>query len=140
MNIGFFSLLAARIVGNDGRVIVIVSGANPEIASRLPVQDSRNNFAGIPLRKRPRGLNPAPFFAPTDRATSPGRELSQIVANDAIQANTVSPDEYVRNDRAPNFLKCDVEGAQVEAFRGAHQMFREKRPTNSREIRSDENR
>jgi FkbM family methyltransferase len=141
-NIGFFSLLAARIVGNDGRVIAFE--ADPEIAARLRMHVSRNDFHGISVEEKAVWFETnTVFFSRTDPATSPDRGLGHIVANGAnetIQVNAVSLDEYVRNLPAPDFLKCDVEGAEVEVFRGAQRMLMEKRPTILCEMHSEENR
>jgi len=47
----------------------------------------------------------------------------------------------VRNFGAePDFIKCDVEGAEVEVFRGAQRLLAEKRPDILCEIHSEENR
>jgi FkbM family methyltransferase len=141
-NIGFFSLLAARIVGNEGRVIAFE--ADPEIAARLRVHVSRNDFRGISVVEKAVWFEPSTvFFARTDPTTSPDRGLGHIVAsgaNDTIEVNAVSLDEYVRYVPAPDFLKCDAEGAEVEIFRGAQRMLAEKRPTILCEMHSDENR
>jgi FkbM family methyltransferase len=141
-NIGFFSLLAARIVGNDGRVVAFE--ADPEIAARLRVHVSRNDFRGISVEEKAVWYEHGTvFFARTDPATSPDRGLGHIVAsgsNDTIQVNAVSLDEYVQHVPAPDFVKCDVEGAEVEVFRGAQRMLMEKRPTILCEMHSDENR
>ena len=58
-NIGFFSLLAARIVGKDGRVVAFE--ADPEIAARLREHITRNDCGVISVEERPCGLNPARF-------------------------------------------------------------------------------
>lgn len=36
-------------------------------------------------------------------------------------------DEYERNPK-PDFVKCDVEGAEGRVFSGAHRLLQEKRP------------
>jgi len=140
-NIGFFSLLAARIVGKDGRVIAFE--ADPEIAARLSENIARNDFHAISVEEKAvwseRG---AVFFARTDPATSPDRGLGHVVANgadDTIRVDAVSLDEYVRTAPAPDFLKCDVEGAEVEVFRGAQRLLTEKRPVVLCEMHSAEN-
>jgi hypothetical protein len=40
----------------------------------------------------------------------------------------------------PDFMKCDVEGAEVEVFRGAKRLLAEKRPTIVCEIHGENNR
>ena len=50
-----------------------------------------------------------------------------------------SLDHYTRMQPAPDFLKCDVEGAEVEVFRGARRLLKEKRPGIICEMHSEEN-
>jgi FkbM family methyltransferase len=141
-NIGFFSLLAARIVGKDGRVVAFE--ADPEIAVRLREHVARNDCRAISVEEKAVWSEPSTvFFARTDPAMSPDRGLGHIVATvagDTIQVNAVSLDMYVQTVPAPDFLKCDVEGAEVEVFRGAHRLLTEKRPGILCEMHSDANR
>ena len=140
-NIGFFSLLAARIVGENGRVIAFE--ADPEIAARLRVHVTRNDFRAISVEEKAVWSEPSTvFFARADPTTSPDRGVGHVVANgtgDMIQVNAVSLDEYVRTVPAPDFLKCDVESAEVEVFRGAQRLLTEKRPVILCEMHSNEN-
>lgn len=140
-NIGFFSLLAARIVGKDGRVIAFEP--DPELAARLLEHVVRNDFQVISVIEKAVWSEPGTVsFARADPATSPDRGLGHIVAKgaeDAIRVNTVSLDDFVATTPAPDFLKCDVEGAEVEVFRGAGRLLTEKRPAILCEIHSDEN-
>jgi FkbM family methyltransferase len=140
-NIGFFSLLAARIIGKEGRVIAFE--ADPEIAARFRLHVTRNDFRAISVEEKAVWSEPGTvFFARTDPATSPDRGLGHVAANgagDTIQVSAVCLDEYVRTGPAPDFLKCDVEGAEVEVFRGAQRLLTEKRPIVLCEMHSDEN-
>jgi len=141
-NIGFFSLLAARIVGKDGRVVAFE--ADPEIAARLREHVTRNDCRAISVEEKAVWSEPSTvFFARTDPATSPDGGLGHIVATsvgDTIQLNAVSLDKYVQTVPAPDFLKCDVEGAEVEVFRGAQRLLTEKRPGIICEMHNDANR
>jgi FkbM family methyltransferase len=140
-NIGFFSLLAARIVGKEGRVVAFE--ADPEVAVRLREHVARNAFSWITVEEKAVWSEPRiVFFARTDLATSPDRGLGHIVssgAGDAIQVSAVSLDDYVPTQATPDFLKCDVEGAEVEVFRGAERLLKEKRPGIICEMHSEEN-
>jgi hypothetical protein len=49
-NIGFFSLLAARLVGKEGRVVAFE--ADPEIAGRLREHVARNEFGSITVEEK----------------------------------------------------------------------------------------
>jgi FkbM family methyltransferase len=141
-NIGFFSLLAARIVGKGGRVVAFE--ADPEIAARLREHVTRNDSCGISVEEKAVWSERSTvFFARTDPATSPDRGLGHIVAtcaSDTIQVDAVSLDDYVQTEPAPDFLKCDVEGAEVEVFRGAQRLLTEKRPGIICEMHGDANR
>lgn len=141
-NIGFFSLLAARLVGKEGRVVAFE--ADPEVAGRLREHVARNEFGWVTVVQQAVWSEPRTvYFARTDPATSPDRGLGHVVAaaetEGTIRVQAVSLDDYVRNEGAPDFLKCDVEGAEVEVFRGAEKLLREKRPGIICEMHSEEN-
>jgi hypothetical protein len=52
----------------------------------------------------------------------------------------VSLDDFTRTSLVPDFIKCDVEGAEVEVFRGAQRVLAEKRPLILCEMHGEENR
>lgn len=141
-NIGFFSLLAARLVGEQGRVIAFE--ADPEIAARLREHVDRNKFRSVTVVEKAVWSEASKvFFERVDPATSPDRGLGHVA--DAASANTmeieaVTLDDFARTSPAPDFIKCDVEGAEVEVFRGAQRLMAEKRPGILCEIHSEENR
>jgi FkbM family methyltransferase len=145
-NIGFFSLLAARIVGATGRVAAFE--ADPEIAARLRENAVRNHGAPISVEEKAVWSSSTPvFFARADAEVSPDRGLGHVIDNDAdkpapstIRVEAVSVDEYVRQSGAPDFIKCDVEGAEVEVFRGAAKLLNERRPIILCEMHGDKNR
>jgi FkbM family methyltransferase len=144
-NIGFFSLLAARLVGASGRVIAFE--ADPEIAARLREHVTRNNCANVSVEERAVWSSAAPvFFARADASISPDRGLGHVVAGAAetaqgtIRVETVVLDEYAATVDAPDFIKCDVEGAEVEVFRGAQKLLMEKKPTILCEMHGEEKR
>ncbi len=113
-NIGFFSLPAARLVGKEGQVVAFE--ADPEIAARLREHAERNGFPWIKVEEK--------------AVWSAARTVQFERGNtgNAIEVEAVSMDEYTRATAAPDFVKCDVEGAEVEVIRGARQLMREKRP------------
>jgi len=145
-NIGFFSLLAARLVGPAGRVTAFE--ADPEIAARLRDNVVRNQGAPISVEEKAVWSASSPvFFARADAEVSPDRGLGHVIDNDAerpapgaIRVEAVSVDEYVRKSAAPDFIKCDVEGAEVEVFRGAEKLLNEEQPLILCEMHGEENR
>jgi FkbM family methyltransferase len=143
-NIGFFSLLAARLVGPSGRVVSFE--ADPEIAARLAENLSYNNFTHVAVEEKAVWSEHGTVsFARVDSNTSPDRGLGHVSvgerpAADAISVEAISLDQYVLSHPLPDFLKCDVEGAEVPVFQGAERLLKEKRPVLLVEMHSKENR
>jgi FkbM family methyltransferase len=142
-NIGFFSLLAARLVGPSGRVFSFE--ADPEIAARLGENLVRNNFAHAAVVEKAVWSEPGRVsFVRIDSSTSPDRGLGHVSTAECSNANTVtveavSLDQFVAGHPPPNFVKCDVEGAEVAVFQGAERLLRETRPILLVEMHSGEN-
>jgi len=129
-NIGFFTLLGARLVGKEGQVTAFE--ADPEIAARLREHVERNAFGWITVEEKAVWSEGGTVsFARTDPARSPDRGLGHVVSagdGTTISVSGVSLDDYTRTHTPPDFLKCDVEGAEVEVFRGSQRLLNEKRP------------
>lgn len=141
-NIGFFSLLAARLVGEQGRVIAFE--ADPEIAARLREHVERNEFRCVTVKERAVWSKASKvFFERVDPATSPDRGLGHVVnvaSANTIEIEAVTIDDFAGTSPAPDFIKCDVEGAEVEVFRGAQRLLTERRPGILCEIHGEVNR
>jgi FkbM family methyltransferase len=169
-NIGFFTLLGARLVGEKGRVTSFE--ADPEIAARLREHVARNQFSQTTLEEKAVWSEQTVVkFSRSDPNVSPDRGLGHVAStaithiagtpiantNDAstaiasenvastnetgcIEVQAVSLDEYTSAFPPPDFLKCDVEGAEVEVFRGARRLLAQKRPGILCELHSEENR
>ena len=141
-NIGFFSLMAARLVGPQGRVISFE--ADPEIAERLRENLARNQFKHAHVEEKAVWSESATVsFARVDLNTSPDRGLGHVTTNGStpgtITVGAVSLDQYTESHPPPDFLKCDVEGAEVAVFQGASRLFSGKRPIFLVEMHSPEN-
>jgi FkbM family methyltransferase len=141
-NIGFFSLMAARIVGPQGRVVSFE--ADPEIATRLRENLARNQFTNAHVEQKAVWSEPATVsFERVDPNTSPDRGLGHVSpkgsAPGSITVEAVSLDQYTAAHPPPDFLKCDVEGAEVAVFQGAAKLLSGKRPIFLVEMHSPEN-
>src|SRR5262249_22487274 len=141
-NIGFFSLLGARLVGPSGRVVALE--ADPENASRLREHAERNAFSWLNVEEKAAWSRSGTVsFARCDPATSPDRGLGCVGDSGGVGTITVeatSLDDCAERFPAPDFIKCDVEGTEVEVFRGAQRMLIDKRPIIVCEVHSEENR
>ena len=140
-NIGYFSLIAARLVGPTGRVISFE--ADPEIAARLRENLARNRFSHASVEQKAVWSETTTVsFARVDPATSPDRGLGHVSpdsSRDTITVGAVSLDRYVTAEDCPDFLKCDVEGAEAEVFQGANRLLAERRTILLVEMHGPEN-
>jgi len=131
-NIGFFSLLAARIVGPFGRVVSFE--ADPEIAERLAKNLARNDFHHATVVQKAVWSEPKKiFFVRVDAGVSPDRGLGHVATSSYDSGNTISVDavsldSFRAPGKPPDFIKCDVEGAEAAVFEGANELLREKHP------------
>ena len=141
-NIGFFSLMAARLVGPQGHVVSFE--ADPEIAARLRENLSRNQFTHAHVEEKAVWSVPGPIpFARVNPNTSPDRGLGHVSPNGSapgtIPVEAVSLDHYTASHLPPDFVKCDVEGSEGAVFQGAMRLLSGKRPILLVEMHSPEN-
>jgi FkbM family methyltransferase len=82
-------------------------------------------------------------FARVDPGTSPDRGLGHVSADrsesGAITVEAISLDQFAASNPSPDFLKCDVEGAEVAVFDGAANLLSTKHPILLVEMHSPEN-
>src|SRR5580700_11169563 len=141
-NLGFFSLVAARQIGPAGHVY----GFEPdrEIALRVRANLNHNGFENFTLTEAAVWRETGTVtFARSDELSSPDRGTGQIAMtpgqSQTIQVPAIALDDFVKTARPPDLIKCDVEGAEVEALRGAVSLLAERHPNVVCEIHSPEN-
>lgn len=138
-NVGFFTLLGARLVGPDGRVVAFEP--DPEVRSWLEANVSRNGFAGW---VRPEGLavwreSGQIVFERADPAVSPDRGTGRLargngdskeVSSETLWVSSTSLDDYFlalstdgTRPQLPDVVKMDLEGAEGEALVGADRLL-----------------
>ena len=133
-NVGFFSLLAARLVGPKGRVISFEP--LPDNLVNLRENMKRNQFLNVQILPFALGAtNEEQIFQVSERPTwgklksvgndAPDKYLSDIKVavrrlDDLVSDGVIPP---------PDFVKIDVEGAEVEVIEGAQQTLTRHRPT-----------
>jgi FkbM family methyltransferase len=130
-NIGFFSLVAASVLNNTGRVAAFEPGEltfesltkNIEInvfknidAFKLAVTDREGEATLYSSRDRADGL--ANIYAPKE-----GQTQSQSCRT--VFLDKFSPEMELK---APHFIKMDVEGAELAALQGAEEVIRRAQP------------
>jgi FkbM family methyltransferase len=143
-NLGFFTLLAARMVGPKGKVVAFE--ADPEVARRAIENVEKNGAENVRIIQRAvwSSTGTVPFCR-AEISESPERGTGKVVPPTATGSETISVpcialDDFVRNERPPDMIKCDVEGAEGEAFEGGRQMLYDHRPLVLCELHSERNR
>lgn len=141
-NIGFFSLLAARLVGKSGKVFSFEP--DPVSASRLRRNVERNGFSNVTVIEA--GIWSASGvvnFIPADRS-SPDHGIGHFAKDESeregIHIRCVALDDLIDKVALPDLIKCDVEGAEVEVFLGAEKLIALRHPTIVCEMHSETNR
>jgi FkbM family methyltransferase len=117
-NLGFFTVLAARLVGPAGRVIAFEP--HPDNAERLRRNVELNGFANVTIVRKVvsdtsgRQLLDAASTATASVTTSAG------ASSEAIDVPAISIDDFLASQPtlAPKLVKIDVEGHEEETLRG----------------------
>jgi FkbM family methyltransferase len=140
-NIGYFTLLAARLVRMKGKVFSFEP--DPEIASRLRRNIERNGFKNVIVIEAGIWSENGPVNFVASDVSSPDRGVGKFVAGEGELNGTpthcVALDEFVRSAPLPDVIKCDVEGAEVEVFRGAEKLLASHHPLVLCELHSEAN-
>jgi FkbM family methyltransferase len=120
-NIGLFTLLGARLVGDTGKVFSF----EPDPASlvRLRRNIRRNGFKNIVVVESGIWSCAGNMHFVTSERASPDHGIGKFVEHGAQQSGTLTPcvslDDFIQNAPPPDAIKCDIEGAEIEALRGA---------------------
>jgi FkbM family methyltransferase len=128
---GFLAMLAARLVGDQGHVYALE--ASPTNASRMRRNLQLNGVSTCTAIHAAVGdRNGTVEFSNSahDNANTYLRSSPYFTDQPTVIVPAVSLDECVRTRgfRLPDFIKCDVEGAELDALKGAEGVLTEKRP------------
>ena len=122
-NVGFFTVLGARLVGPQGTVVAFEPVA--EYAQALEHNVKLNGFGNVVIRRV------AVANEPGRRGLELGRSetTARLVEHAATSVEATSLDEELRRGAlAPDVVKIDVEGAEVDVLDGMAETLRAHRP------------
>lgn len=124
-HVGFMALSAARAVGPGGRVFAFEP--DPENRARLIHHVERNGFANVEVV--PRAVWSHAGTVGFTRASTDAAGLQGRASEAGGDVEAVTLDEFALDHPAPDVVKIDVEGAELEVLGGARRVLAEHRPT-----------
>ena len=122
-NIGYYTLLAARLVGPRGKVYAFEP--NPENFALLSQNVETNGYRNVVLAAKAVSNTTGVAALRIDRASSGGHSLSTFRGGaDSVEVETVSLDDYFAGEHpAIDVLKMDAEGAEMAIFAGMQKVL-----------------
>jgi FkbM family methyltransferase len=130
-HIGFFSLLAARLVGPTGHVVAFEP--SPLNAAQLERNIDLNGFTNVTLVEAAVSSEAgfAQFDPAHDRVAARLAGHGESARGALVSVRTISIDGWRTETGFPHpaLMKIDVEGAEIAALRGAHGVIRASRPS-----------
>ncbi|VVM06958.1 hypothetical protein MAMC_01375 [Methylacidimicrobium cyclopophantes] len=136
-NIGFYSVLAGRLVGPEGRVLSIEP--DPENAERLCAAVERNGLRNVEVVRAALASREGTMALERRGAMSRLRESNEKTAGaEAISVAVFRLEKLAERFGAPDVVKIDVEGAEIEVLRGVGPLIRERKPVFLVEFHSEE--
>jgi FkbM family methyltransferase len=123
-NIGYYSLLAASRVGDNGKVIAFEPGA--ENAALLTRSTQANGFDNVVVH--PYAVSDADEIVGFNMDDSNGQIKPGDPADWACQVQTIILDRFLAAEPRIDLIKMDIEGAEGRALRGMQQLIRQHHP------------
>ena len=124
-NIGFFTLLLSRLVGDTGKVIAIEPGENNWTKLNTNIEWSKADNIALVTKPLDACIRRTDFYV---RADSGSNSCHGDAKEQPRSVETVTLDELTR-EMAPRLIKLDIEGSEVKALRGAGTLLRFGRPS-----------
>jgi FkbM family methyltransferase len=128
-NVGYFTLVASRLVGPAGHVYAIEP--SPTTARALRANVERNALANVTVVEAAAGREDGrAHLDPVDGEASQSARLLPAATTGGVAVRVVSIDSLVRGGaRPPDVIKIDVEGAEEDAVLGMCATLAERSPS-----------
>ena len=125
-NIGVYAMLAASLVGRDGRVIAFEPF--PAHAARLRANAALNGFDQVELRTAALTDRAGTVSFVTNRDVSNRIQTRTDADSDTITVEATTLDEALAGLPDFTIAKLDLEGSEIDALKGAARLLREAVP------------
>jgi FkbM family methyltransferase len=131
------------MVGPNGKVYSFE--ADPDVAKQVEENAERNEFPYVHVVQGAVWSSTGSVnFGRDNPLQSPDRGWGKVVTSSETQERSITIasiclDDFAKIHPAPDFIKCDVEGAEYEVFMGAREMMSSHRPLVACEVHSDQN-
>lgn len=125
-NAGFYAVIAARAVGEEGYVYAFEP--TPKLADRIRYNAQINGFEHVSVVEAAVcNKNGSVEFraAGFDARNS----IKNARPDNSIEVRAVTLDAWAADRRSPDVIMMDIEGAELDALRGAKELIRRHRPT-----------
>jgi len=121
-NVGFYALIAARVVGPTGRVVAFEP--SPRNLAFLRENLSLNSITNVKV------LDFAVSDSEGETRFFVGNDprVSKVTATGDITVRTTTLDHLMGELPMPDLIEMDIEGAEYSALRGAEQLLRKSSP------------
>jgi FkbM family methyltransferase len=131
-NVGFFAVIAARLVGPSGRVVCFEP--LPANARQIEYNAQLNNFSNVVVRAEALGgSNRTEVFQTSVEPTwgmlaTVGKKPVQASGQITVDVCTLDSLSEADGLPPPDLIKMDIEGAEAEALEGASETLGRSRP------------
>jgi FkbM family methyltransferase len=136
-NAGFFTLIAATLVGPSGKCVAF--DPLPENIESVREQIELNQLGYCTAVQEALGECPGEAEFTFGGAGDPtGHFARGETGKNTVTVKVTTLDQAMERYGRPDFIKMDIEGAEVEALAGADRVLSEARPTMLIELHGDE--
>lgn len=126
-NAGFYCVIAARLVGTQGRVYAFEP--TPDLADRVEENAGLNQFTQIEVIRVAVGDCDEEVQFGVSGGFSVSNSLQMAASGvDTIKVPCVTLDRYMLTHRPPSVILIDIEGAELKALHGAMECIRKHLP------------
>jgi len=126
-NAGFFTLVAAKLVGLAGRCVAFDPAPDNDRSIREQVElNALSNCVSV--QKAVGAKAGRATFAFSAPGSAMGHLGSAANGEHSLEVQVISLDEAAKLYGRPDFIKLDVEGADIEAMQGAAELLRDAKP------------